>query len=89
MSEIIQMDVFGKKENIIEMRIKGDIVPFYKNHEFLLTDTLDGKIVLAIKNTMGESLRAIFDSDEFLKEIEEYLKIKKERSVRDKNENKK
>jgi len=88
MSEIIEMDVCGRKENIVEMRIKGEIIPNYKNYEFLLTDTLDGKVVLAITNTMGEQLRAIFDSDEFIKELQDYLKLKKDKTLKQKERKK-
>ena len=77
MSEFIEMDVFGKKENILEMRIKGEIIPYWKNYEFLITDTLDGEIVLSITNkTTYESQKAIFDSEEFLKEIKEFLQLR-------------
>jgi hypothetical protein len=67
------------KKPFIELRIKGEILPDIKSLQFLLIDCLDGKMTLQISNKITDERQImIIDSDEFYREIESLLKLKKE-----------
>ena len=79
----MMMNAVGGKyiSKIIEMRIKGEIIPYVKNFEFLLLDNLDGTMNLSISNKLKKENNItimIVNSEEFIKEFEHLIKLKKQ-----------
>ena len=82
MSEFIDMNVFGKKEKILEMRMHGEVLPYFKNHQLLIIDHLDGYLTIQISkkdlktDETKESLIMEVESEDFVREIKDFLHLK-------------